>query len=321
MISRNALARKTVTAALAVVSVVTMAGFAPASAATSQAAGGLISVGSQHTSLATLENNKRVAVRVLTQLFEEGNLTVADRHVRANLIQHSPVIADGRAGLKNFVRESRQLYPDQTYTVTRVIAQGNLVLVHANPIHEPGTRGTAVMTILRFDETGAIAEYWDTVQDVPATTVNGNDMFGTVSNPATNQPSGPCQQTAFSQEVVTNYFNDLLVDQNPEAVGYLTPEFYQHNPASPSGTAGLREQFAQFFEMFPNTIAELESVIAEKDYVAVHFRYRLTPEERGQSIMGIFRVTKQTSGEYKIIEHWDVHQDIPVASANGNTMF
>ncbi|MEU6103180.1 nuclear transport factor 2 family protein [Streptomyces flaveolus] len=324
MISKNVLVRKSATAAIAVLSVASMAGLAPttASAATAApAAMGLISIDAEHTSPATLNHNKRVAVRVLTQLFEEGNLAVANEYVRSDLIQHSPVIADGRVGLKAFVQESRQLHPDQTYAVTRVIAQGDLVLVHANPIHEPGTRGTAVMTILRFDEKGKIAEYWDTVQDVPATTVNGNDMFGTVSNPDTNQPSGPSKQTALSQEVVTSYFNTLLVEKNPDAVDYLTPEFYQHNPVSPSGSAGLREQFAQFFQAFPDTIAELNSVIAEKDYVAIHFRYRLSPAERGQSIMGIFRVTKQTNGEYKIIEHWDVHQEIPATSANDNTMF
>jgi predicted SnoaL-like aldol condensation-catalyzing enzyme len=57
---------------------------------------------------------------------------------------------------------------------------------------------------------------------------------------------------------------------------------------------------------------DLKHVIAEKDYVAIHFVHRLRPDERGQSIMGIFRVTKREGGEFRIIEHWDVVQEEPV---------
>ncbi|MFE2336718.1 nuclear transport factor 2 family protein [Streptomyces coelicoflavus] len=316
------LARKAVAALVAVVSVVAVAGFSPASAATvAKASTGVLTVpDGQITSPATQNRNKRVAVRVLTQLYDRGNLKAADRHIRADCIQHSPLIADGRTGTKNFVRDSRESYPEQRYNIKRVMAQGDLVLVHANPVLVPGTRGVAVMDMFRFDARGQISEHWDTRQDVPATTVNGNDMFGTVSNPDTNQPSGPRRQTAFSEEVVTEYFNNLLVQKNPEAVRYLTPEFYQHNPASPSGSGGLREQFAEFFGLYPDVEADLKRVIADKDYVAIHFRYRLTPESADLSIMGIFRVVKR-DGEYKIIEHWDVTQQVPAASANDNTMF
>ncbi|PZG00455.1 nuclear transport factor 2 family protein [Micromonospora deserti] len=64
----------------------------------------------------------------------------------------------------------------------------------------------AVVDIFRFDKHGQIAEHWDTVQDVPATTVSGNDMFSTVSHPRTNQP-GPCWKTASSERAAVGYFD------------------------------------------------------------------------------------------------------------------
>jgi predicted SnoaL-like aldol condensation-catalyzing enzyme len=315
--------RKAVATLLAVATVGAVAGFAPAATASAPSHSGLtLGLDAPHTSPATQERNKRVAVHVLTQLFEEGNLKVADRYIRADYIQHNPAAPNGREAIKNFIRDWTARFPDHQYNVKRVLAQGNLVLVHSNPVYEPGTRGVAVVDIFRFDpKSGMIAEHWDTVQDVPATTVNGNDMFGTVSNPHTNQPSGPRWSTPLSEKIVTRYFDTLLVDKNPDAVRFLAPEYYQHNPTIPSGSAGLREQFTNFFRQFPNLIVERKRVIADKDYVAIHAHYRLSPEDRGQSVVDIFRVKKQKNGELKIIEHWDVVQDVPATSANDNTMF
>ncbi|MER5869321.1 nuclear transport factor 2 family protein [Streptomyces sp. NPDC002044] len=321
MLSTTLLARKTVATLLAAASITALAGFAPAYGASAPLRGGVSTIDSQHTGHLAQERNKLTAVHVLTQLYERANLRVADRHIRADYIQHSPAIADGREAFKNFTRDLHTRYPNFKYNVKRVLAEGDLVMVHANPVNEPGTRGVAVLDIFRFDENGKIAEHWDTVQDVPATTANGNDMFGTVSNPNTNQPSGPAWQTPLSRRVVVGYFNTLLVDRNPDAVAYLDPKLYQHNPAVPNGTTDMREHLTTFFQQFPNVTADLKRVIADKDYVAVHFRYRLRPEDTGQAIMGIFRVERQPNGELKIIEHWDVIQNIPATSANGNTMF
>ena len=41
-----------------------------------------------------------------------------------------------------------------------------------------------------------------------------------------------------------------------------------------------------------------------------------SPSDRGQAVLDIFRVKNG-----KIVEHWDITQDIPEKSANENTMF
>ncbi|GGW47007.1 hypothetical protein GCM10010320_29160 [Streptomyces caelestis] len=315
VMSNTHLSKRTVAALLAAATVGSMAGFAPAATASAPSSSPTVADSRQGNPY-TEERNKRVAVHVLRQLFEEGNLKVADQYIRADYIQHNPMAPDGREAIKNFIRDWTAQFPDHVYNVKRVLAQGDLVMVHSNPVFQPGTRGSSVVDIFRFDKKGMIAEHWDVVQEVPETTVNGNDMFGTVSQPRTNQP-GPRWMTPFSRKVATAYFDTLLIDKNPDAVRYLTPEYYQHNPTTPNGSAGLREQFTNFFQQFPNLIVERKRVIAEGDLVAVHAHYRLSPEDRGQAVVDIFRVGKHG----KILEHWDSVQDVPETALNENTMF
>ena len=71
------------------------------------------------------------------------------------------------------------------------------------------------------------------------------------------------------------------------------------------------------FRQFPLLTVERKRVVAEGDLVAIHAHYRTSPEDRGQSVVDIFRVR----WDGKIVEHWDAVQDVPATSANDNTMF
>ncbi|MGW0828253.1 nuclear transport factor 2 family protein [Streptomyces sp. NPDC002845] len=88
-------------------------------------------------------------------------------------------------------------------------------------------------------------------------------------------------------------------------------------PPSPGGSAGLREQFTSLFQQFPDLIVERKRVIAHGDIVAIHAHYRLSPDDRGQAVVDIFRVGRNG----KIVEHWDAIRDVPAESANDSTMF
>lgn len=305
----TALSVKAVAAVLAATTVGAVTGLAPTAAASSPAT-------AQSWHMGTLDVRKAITVHVLKRLFEDGDTSVVDRYIRPDYIQHNPFAPNGTAALKAFAGPMATQFPDLKYDVKRVIAEGDLVLVHSNVVLTPGTRGNAVVDIFRFDRDGMIAEHWDTSQEVPATSVSGNDMFSTVSSPRTNQP-GPRWRTAFTRSVVTSYFDQLVVRKDVDAVKYLAPEYHQHNPSIPSGSAGLREMFAALFQQFPQLTVDRKRVIAEGDIVAIHAHYRTSPEDRGQSVVDIFRV----GPDGKIVEHWDVVQDVPATSANDNTMF
>jgi predicted SnoaL-like aldol condensation-catalyzing enzyme len=315
---RNALLfRKSVVTLLATATVAVVAACAPAPAASAPAPAPTSAPAAPadwESNPDPLERNKGMAVHVLKGLFEDGDLSVADRYIRPDYIQHNPNAADGTEPLKDFVRNAAAQSPDLQYNVARVLAEGDMVLVHGNVVNQPGTRGIALVDMFRIQD-GMIAEHWDILQDVPETTANGNDMFGTVSEPRTNEP-GPREQTQASKDLAVRYFDRLMVEKDPGAVEYLAPEYHQHNPTIPSGSAGLREMFGAFFEQTPTLIVERHRVIAEGNIVAIHAHYRLNPEDRGQSVVDIFRVL-----DGKIVEHWDVIQAVPETSANDNTMF
>ena len=57
-------------------------------------------------------------------------------------------------------------------------------------------------------------------------------------------------------------------------------------------------------------------MIAEGELVMIHNLWKDTPEDRGQAVVDIFRLENG-----KIVEHWDVSQDIPENPANKNGMF
>jgi predicted SnoaL-like aldol condensation-catalyzing enzyme len=304
-------ARRTLVAALAAVALasplVAVPAVAAAPSASVQHAG--------HGDAARLDHQKAVAVRVLKGVFEEGDTEVVDRYVRPDYIQHNPLAPDGAETLKNLGTVIAQQFPDAKYDIKRVTSEGGMVLVHSNVVLVPGTRGTAVFDIFRFQD-GKIAEHWDVGQNVPETTANGNDMFSTESWPRTEQP-GPRWLTAYNKKLVTRAFDQLLVDKDLSAIDkYWGPEYHQHNPNIADGVEGVKAGLGAYFERFPQLRVDPKRVIAEGDLVAVHSHYVNAPGERGQAIIDLFRVRGG-----KIVEHWDVIQDVPETSANDNTMF
>lgn len=306
-------ARRALVAALAAVALTSTVAVVPAVAAPAKA--GTAAERVSYGDAARLGYQKAVTVRVLKGVFEEGDTAVVDRYVRSDYIQHNPLAPDGAETLKNLGVAIHQQFPDAEYDVKRVVSQGDLVLVHSNVVLTPGTRGSAVFDIFRF-QGGRIAEHWDVAQDVPEPSANGNDMFSTISRPQTSRP-GPAWLTSYNKKLVTKAFDRLLVQKDLSAIDkYWGPEYHQHNPNIPDGVEGVKAGLGAYFQQFPQLSVSPKRVIAEGDLVAVHSHYVNAPGERGQAIIDLFRVRNG-----KIVEHWDVIQDVPATSANDNTMF
>ncbi|MGW0707936.1 nuclear transport factor 2 family protein [Streptomyces sp. NPDC002643] len=268
-----------------------------------------------HGESARLAYQKSVAVGVLKGLFERGDTKIVDRYVLPNYIQHNPTLPDGTAAFKKLGTALHQQFPNTKINVTHVISEGDLVVIHSNVIAVPGTLGSAQFDIYRF-QGGKIAEHWDSIQDVPATTANGHDMFSTLSQPTTHQ-LGPRSLTAYNKKLVTDFFDQLMVREDLSAIDkYDSPNYIQHNPITPDGPEGLKATLGPYFDAYPQSTAIPKRIIAQGDLVAVHSNFVTGPDDRGQSVIDLFRVQNG-----KIVEHWDVMQAVPATSANDNTMF
>lgn len=98
------------------------------------------------------------------------------RHVGPYYRQHNPMAGDGAEPFVGFVKWITGENPDLRVQFKRLIAEGDLVVVHSHMIPAKGARGTAVMDIFRLED-GKIVEHWDVLQDVPEQAQNQNTMF------------------------------------------------------------------------------------------------------------------------------------------------
>jgi predicted SnoaL-like aldol condensation-catalyzing enzyme len=113
-------------------------------------------------------------------------------------------------------------------------------------------------------------------------------------------------------------FYDASINKKDFAAAsrYLGSQYKQHNPTAPDGPEGLKA-FIEFLKArFPNQHGEIKQVIAEGDLVVLHVRSTRGDNTPGRAIVDIFRVEHG-----KVVEHWDVIQDIPEKAANSNGMF
>jgi predicted SnoaL-like aldol condensation-catalyzing enzyme len=74
------------------------------------------------------------------------------------------------------MEENARQNPGKILEVKRVIAEGELVAVHAYVRHKPVDLGAAVVHIFRFEK-GRIVELWDLGQPVPERSPNQYGMF------------------------------------------------------------------------------------------------------------------------------------------------
>ena len=98
------------------------------------------------------------------------------RYVGSQYRQHNPSAGDGPEPFISFVKWLTGANPQLRVDFKRLIAEGDLVVVHSHLVPSAGARGTAVMDIFRL-ENGKIVEHWDVLQDVPETAQNQNTMF------------------------------------------------------------------------------------------------------------------------------------------------
>jgi len=125
------------------------------------------------------------------------------------------------------------------------------------------------------------------------------------------------KQMEENKKTVTAFYDAAINQKDFEAAAkFIGPRYVQHNPRAADGPDGLKAFLGVLREKFPDYHSEIKRVFADGDYVILHVHNVPTPSARGAAIVDIFKLE-----DGKIVEHWDVRQEIPEQSANSNTMF
>lgn len=118
--------------------------------------------------MASTESNKATVAR-LFDAFRAGDTQAFGEVIVDDYKQHNPMAGNGLQAVQGFFEQ----FGPVDVEVHRVIAEGDFVVVHAHY----KTFNSAGVDIFRFNKDGKIIEHWDVLQEVPATTASGNDMF------------------------------------------------------------------------------------------------------------------------------------------------
>jgi predicted SnoaL-like aldol condensation-catalyzing enzyme len=110
------------------------------------------------------------------------------------------------------------------------------------------------------------------------------------------------------REIVLEFYETALNEKDADrAKQYLGDTYIQHNPHVSDGPEGLLRFIRFRRDRYPDARNQVKGVIADGDLVALHVHSVVVPGTPGRQIVDIFRVE---SG--RVVEHWDVVQEIPV---------
>ena len=123
-----------------------------------------------------LEENKKNAIEFYRMSYDGNPSKAVKLYVGNKYIQHNPVVGDGIQAFIEYFEKMAKEYPNKSIEFVRAVAEDNLVALHTHQ-RWPGNEEYVTMDFFRFDEKGKIIEHWDSIQQIPEKSANGNSMY------------------------------------------------------------------------------------------------------------------------------------------------
>lgn len=124
-------------------------------------------------------------------------------------------------------------------------------------------------------------------------------------------------QTSPQKEIVTSFLNLVIAGKVQEAYDrYVSQDFRHHNSYFKGDRESLLRGMEDSEREMPNKTFQVQRAIEEGDLVVTHSRLQLKPGRPHMAVVHIFRLKGG-----KIIELWDMGQEIPKDSPNENGPF
>lgn len=247
-------------------------------------------------------SNKEKAVAVLSSL-ETGDQTAIGYINPEKYIQHNLAVGDGLAGFGEVMKHA----PEGGFKakVVRAFEDGDYVFTHT--IYD--FFGPKVgFDVFRFED-GKIVEHWDNLLEQKPANPSGR-----------TQTDGPTDskdldKTEANKKIVSDFVDTILVKGEMDKVGNFIEgdNYLQHNPDVADGLSGLGKALEAMAKQGIHMVYhKVHKVLGEGNFVLT-----ISEGTLGEAPISYYDLFRVENG--KIVEHWDVMENILPESERKNT--
>ena len=273
------------------------------------------------TALACLPATAAPGNRPHASSVESSNKDVIREFFAPHVIEHDPVVGNGRGGSLMAIETLRTTLPGQTLTVKHVLGDRDMVMVHSHISAAPANEmsGLNRLDVYRLDR-GVIVEHWSVRANAPTRSASGNSAFSDLYQYPTVKPVLTGEQVEGNRLLVKGLSEEVFGKQNFGLLERLwNVNYIQHNPYVGNGRAAL--QSVIHYISAPGKGYRVIHSMADGDIAAACAH--ITPqganphdEFAGGMVCDLYRVAN-----FELVEHWDIYQPTPTSTVNGNSMF
>ncbi|WP_019616999.1 nuclear transport factor 2 family protein [Psychromonas ossibalaenae] len=249
---------------------------------------------------------KETAMEAQDAFFKDFDAVEMKKYFREDYIQHNPHVPTGLAPALGFLPVLKDA--GITYKTHRLLEDGNFIIMHNTYDNAEafGAKEVVTFDVWRMQD-GQVAEHWDAVSPVAKETASGRSQF-----------DGPTlvtdtDKTKENKQLIADFMEDVFFGKAPEYIS--TEQYDQHNTMVKDGLDGLNEALAYLASQ--NNMFEYHKVhriLGEGNFVLAQSEGRWNG--KAQAFYDLFRIEND-----KIVEHWDIIQEIPEQMAHDNGMF
>ncbi|MCW7549922.1 nuclear transport factor 2 family protein [Photorhabdus sp. APURE] len=229
------------------------------------------------------------------ELFTDRDVGALERYFAPHFIEHSPLVKDGLAGLRELVWTHPELH-HETY---RLLQDGDLVVIHGR------FTGLDDRPLVGFDlyrvADGLIVEHWDGLVPQAAPNVSGRTQLDGPTE------AGHDHDREKNRELVVNFFTRTLIEGHYEEFGnYTNGElFRQHSPDIADGTAAVISFLKQLRDGGQGLhYTKIHRTVADGQFVLTHSEGSIAGARHSY-----FELWRIENG--KVAELWDAITPVP----------
>lgn len=256
---------------------------------------------------------KETALKAQDALFKDYNTKEVKARFNEDYIQHNPHVPTGLAPILGFLEPLKQA--GTTVKTHRVLQDGDFIVLHNQYDNAQAFGGKELVA---FDvwrmENGKVAEHWDNLTAVTLANPSGRTQVDGTTEITDRD------KTEANKAVVKGFIDQVLLGGKGDKVAeYINPTKYlQHNSQVADGLEGFGAAMKYFAENgMVMTYEKTHKILGEGNFVLAmsEGKFGKAPGTH-VAFYDLFRLE-----DGKIVEHWDVIQDIPAEMAHENGKF